>query len=71
MTGNLRFAIGGCSGMMSVHGFVGSEIDLFKRGLHLGGWLTAAKLRLMMTLLIASGFERKSIGQMLRNFGGK
>jgi L-asparaginase len=57
--------------LRSTNGFVGWEIDLFKRGLHLGGWLTTGKLHLLMTLLIASGVERSGIGQMLRNFGWK
>ena len=56
--------------LKSTYGFVGSEIDLRRRGALLGGWLTAGKLHLLMTAMLSSGASLDQIRQALEPFGG-
>jgi L-asparaginase len=52
------------------YGFVGSEIDLQRRGLLLGGWLTTGKLHLLLSFLLAGGADQTRIRSALIAFGG-
>ncbi len=56
--------------LRSTYGFVGSEIDLKRRGIMLGGWLTSGKLQLMLAFLLAAGADRQQIRLALEPFGG-
>ena len=52
------------------YGFVGSEIDLLRRGIILGGWLQTAKARLLLTLLLAADHDRTRIATCFQAYGG-
>ncbi len=54
----------------NTYGFVGSEIDLSRRGLMLGGWLTTGKLHLLLICLLADGADQFRIKNVLSAFGG-
>lgn len=56
--------------LRNTYGFVGSEIDLFRRGMMLGGWLTSGKLQLLLKFLLAAGAGQCEIKQALEPFGG-
>jgi L-asparaginase len=56
--------------LRSTYGFVGSEIDLSRRGLALGGWLTTGKLHLLLTFLLADGADQFRIRNAFTAFGG-
>lgn len=56
--------------LRNTYGFVGSEIDLQRRGIMLGGWLTSGKLQLMLGFLLALGSDRPQIRRSLELFGG-
>ncbi|VVE54189.1 asparaginase [Pandoraea anhela] len=50
------------------YGYVGSEIDLARRGAHLSGWLSALKSRLLVSALLASGTVAADIADALANW---
>ncbi|VVE60163.1 asparaginase [Pandoraea captiosa] len=50
------------------YGYVGSEIDLARRGAHLSGWLSPLKSRLLVTALLASGTAAADLGEALANW---
>ncbi|SLN75251.1 L-asparaginase [Oceanibacterium hippocampi] len=54
----------------STYGFVGSEIDLRRRGILLGGWLTTGKLHLLLVTLLATEASIDEIRQSLQCFRG-
>ena len=56
--------------LRNTYGFVGSEIDLRRRGLMLGGWLTTGKLHLLLVSLLANGADQSTIRHALAAFGG-
>ncbi|HEY4163086.1 MAG TPA: asparaginase [Dongiaceae bacterium] len=56
--------------LRKTYGFVGSEIDLSRRGLLLGGWLTTGKLHFLLTCLLANGSDQTGIRGALAAFGG-
>lgn len=56
--------------LRNTYGFVGSEIDLRRRGLMLGGWLTTGKLQLLLACLLADGADHARIRTALAGFGG-
>jgi L-asparaginase len=56
--------------LRKTYGFVGSEIDLSRRGLLLGGWLTSGKLHFLLTCLLANGWNSADIRRALAAFGG-
>ena len=56
--------------LRDTYGFVGSEIDLKRRGIMLGGWLTSGKLQLMLSFLLAAGANQQQIREALEPFGG-
>ncbi|WP_051609441.1 asparaginase [Fodinicurvata fenggangensis] len=57
--------------LRNTYGFIGSEIDLHRRGVMLGGWLTTGKLHLLMTAVLGttppSDYDFR---QALQPFGG-
>jgi len=50
--------------------FVGSESDLLRRGVILAGWLQTAKVRLLLTLLLAADYPRARIATCFQAYGG-
>ncbi|MFA7437539.1 asparaginase [Castellaniella sp.] len=57
--------------LAKTYGFLGSEIDLQRRGLIRGGWLDGLKARLLLTLLLRHGVtHRDRIVQAFRPWGG-
>lgn len=53
------------------YGFVGSEIDLQKRGLIRAGWLDGKKAKILLTLLLRSGrADAASVDAAFRIWGG-
>jgi L-asparaginase len=56
--------------LRNTYGFVGSEIDLSRRGLLRGGWLTTGKLHFMLSCLLANGGALNDVRESLAPFGG-
>lgn len=53
------------------YGFVGSEIDLLRRGLVRAGWLDGLKARVLLTLLLRRGItEREAVARAFEPWGG-
>ncbi|MBO9536172.1 asparaginase [Herbaspirillum sp.] len=50
------------------YGYVGAEMDLIRRGAHMGGWLSAIKARLLVVALIAAGVEPGRVGESVSNW---
>lgn len=54
----------------NTYGFAGSEIDLRRRGVLLGGWLTTGKLHLLVTAMVGASPSIPKLRQVLACFGG-
>jgi L-asparaginase len=50
------------------YGYVGSEIDLARRGAVLAGWLSPLKARLLVTALLGAGIAPNALGEALANW---
>lgn len=53
----------------ATYGYVGSEIDLIRRGAFMAGWLEARKARLLLWALLASGAGKPEIADTLYRHG--
>lgn len=57
--------------LSNTYGFVGSEIDLQKRGLIRAGWLDGRKAKVLLTLMLRSGQqERAAVERAFQVWGG-
>jgi L-asparaginase len=54
-----RIGVGEC--LRHSYGYVGGGSDLLKRGLIAGGWLDAAKARILLSMLLANGADKDQI----------
>jgi L-asparaginase len=54
----------------TTYGFPGSESDLIARGIIPAGWLDARKARLLLSCLIAAGFDHSGIDEQFALRGG-
>lgn len=56
--------------LVETYGAVGAEVDLQQRGVIMGGYLSALKVRLLLSLLLATGAGASTIRREVRTRGG-
>jgi L-asparaginase len=54
----------------STYGFIGSEIDLVRRGALRAGWLDGLKARILLSLALRHGLDHAGVRQVLSAWGG-
>ncbi len=53
----------------NTYGFVGSEIDLIRRGVQMAGWLCPRKVRILLAALLAADLPAEMAAKTLRRWG--
>jgi len=56
--------------LRETYGFVGSEIDLQRRGVVRAGWLDGLKARVLLSLALRGGAEREAVARLFAPWGG-